>query len=163
MISVVIPTLNDEAVLGRALAPLVPAAVAGLVREVIVADGGSTDATLEIADDAGCRILAGTPSSDDRMRAAAERAQSEWLMLMRPCIQLLPGWESIVRQHVETRAGEGASLPLTPTGAVAWLVSLLPSRGSAALVVRRAAFAAEGRPRAVRRLPSGCALLIKEP
>jgi glycosyltransferase involved in cell wall biosynthesis len=162
VISVLIPTLNDEAVLGRALAPLVPAAVAGLVREVIVADGGSTDATLDIADDAGCRILAGQPSSEERLRAAAEKAQGDWLMLMRPCVQLLPGWEQVVRQHVETRVGEGASLPLSRIGSGAWLASLLGARAPEVLVVGRAAYAAEGRPRSVRRLPSGCALLIRE-
>ena len=53
MISVVIPTHDDEAVLGRTLGPLVAAAVAGLVREVILADGGSVDATLDIGEDAG--------------------------------------------------------------------------------------------------------------
>ena len=46
MISVVIPTLNAAAHLTRALAPLVPAAAEGLVRELIVSDGGSTDASL---------------------------------------------------------------------------------------------------------------------
>ena len=45
MISVVIPTLNAEATLAATLAALVPAAVDGLVREVIVVDGGSSDRT----------------------------------------------------------------------------------------------------------------------
>jgi len=161
VISVVIPTLNDEAVLGRALAPLVPAAVAGLVREVIIADGGSTDATLDIAADAGCRILAGQPSADDRLRAAAERAQAEWLMLMRPWVLLLPGWEQTVRQHVETRAGEAASLPLAPIGAAAWLASLFRAHIPDVLVTPRAAYAAAGQPRSLRRLSPGCALLIR--
>ena len=162
MISVVIPTLNDEAVLGRALAPLVPAAVAGLVREVIIADGGSSDATLDIADDAGCRILAGQPQAEERLRAAAGQAQSDWLMLLWPCVQLLPGWEQVVRLHVETRAGEGASLPLTPTSAAGWLSSLLGGRsGADVLLVARAAFAQEGRPRTLRRLAPGCALRIR--
>jgi cellulose synthase/poly-beta-1,6-N-acetylglucosamine synthase-like glycosyltransferase len=163
MISVVIPTLNDEAVLGRALAPLVPAAVAGLVREVIVVDGGSTDTTLDIADDAGCRILAGQPQPEERLRAAARKAVCDWLMLVPPDVQLLPGWEQVVRQHVETRAGEGASLPLTATGARAWLASLLGPRAPDVLVVARSAYAEEGRPRSLRRLQAGCALLIRAP
>jgi len=48
MITVVIPTLNAEATLGPTLAALVPAAVDGLIREVIVIDGGSTDRTSDI-------------------------------------------------------------------------------------------------------------------
>lgn len=45
MISVVIPALNAERHLPAALTALVPAAVNGIVREVIVVDGGSTDHT----------------------------------------------------------------------------------------------------------------------
>src|SRR5665213_2569342 len=97
MISVVIPTLNDEAVLGRALQPLVAAAVAGLVREVIVVDGGSSDATLEIADDAGCRILARGGEGAARAREAAATARSDWVMILDPRTQLLPGWERAVQ------------------------------------------------------------------
>ena len=52
MISVIIPTLNAESGLAAALSALVPAMVDGLVREVIVVDGGSTDRTLAIADTA---------------------------------------------------------------------------------------------------------------
>ena len=163
VISVVIPTLNDEAVLGRALAPLVPAAVSGLVREVIVADGGSTDATIDIADDAGCRILAGQTQLEDRLRAAARKAQADWLMVMRPDVQLLPGWEPTVRQHVEMRAGEGASLPLAPLGPREWLSSLFGTRTGDVLVVARAAYAEEGRPKSLRRLAAGCAVLIRAP
>ena len=164
MISVVIPTLNDEAVLGRALAPLVPAAVAGLVREVIIADGGSSDATLEIADDAGCRILAGLPLAEERLREAARTAQGDWLMLMKPCIQLLPGWDEVVRQHLDKRAGEGASLPARRIGTAGWLPSLFGGRpASDVLVVGRAAYVEKGRPRSLRRLASGCALLISAP
>ena len=53
MISVVIPALNAERTLPSTLTALVPAAVDGVVREVIVADGGSTDHTRQIADHAG--------------------------------------------------------------------------------------------------------------
>ena len=49
MISVVIPTLNAETGLAPTLAALVPATVQGLVREVIIADGGSRDDTAKIA------------------------------------------------------------------------------------------------------------------
>ena len=41
MISVIVPTHDSAAVLGACLSALVPAAVTGLVREVILADGGS--------------------------------------------------------------------------------------------------------------------------
>ena len=60
MISVVIPTFNSAATLAEAMASLIPAAVDALVREVVVADGGSSDDTFAIADDAGARYWAET-------------------------------------------------------------------------------------------------------
>ncbi|MEQ1710252.1 MAG: glycosyltransferase, partial [Hyphomicrobium sp.] len=57
MITVVIPTLNAEGGLAATLTALVPAVVEGVVREVIVVDGGSTDRTLDIADQAGVEIV----------------------------------------------------------------------------------------------------------
>ena len=57
MISVVIPTLNVGRKLPRCFDSLITAAVRGVVREVIVADGGSSDETLMIADAAGAHIV----------------------------------------------------------------------------------------------------------
>ena len=57
MLSVVIATHNSERALLPTLAALVQGAAAGIVREVIVADAGSRDATTAIADGAGCRVL----------------------------------------------------------------------------------------------------------
>jgi len=98
MISVVIATLNDEARLGQALGPLVAAAVRGVVREVVVADGGSTDATLEVAEDAGCRVVAGG------LEAAKAAAKSDWLLILDPGARLRPDWEERARAHVESGA-----------------------------------------------------------
>ena len=57
MLSVIIATRESERPLVRTLAALVPGAAAGVVREVIVADGQSRDATVEVADIAGCQVL----------------------------------------------------------------------------------------------------------
>jgi glycosyltransferase involved in cell wall biosynthesis len=43
MISVIIPTLNAARHLPRTLAPLVDGVAHGLVKQVIIADGGSSD------------------------------------------------------------------------------------------------------------------------
>ena len=98
MISVVIATLNDEARLGQALGPLVAAAVGGVVREVIVADAGSTDATLESAEDAGCRSVKGG------LEAAKAAAKADWLLILDPGARLRPDWEERARAHVESGA-----------------------------------------------------------
>src|SRR5436309_1127765 len=82
MISVVIPTVNAEATLGQALAALVPAAVDGLVREVIVVDGGSTDRTAEIVDHAGANLLKGGAGRGQQLGAGAARARFSWLLFL---------------------------------------------------------------------------------
>ena len=56
MLSVIIATLDSERALVPTLAALVPGAMAGLVSEVLVADGGSRDETAVVADVAGCNF-----------------------------------------------------------------------------------------------------------
>jgi glycosyltransferase involved in cell wall biosynthesis len=96
MISVVIPVVNAERLLARCFDSLVPAAVRGVVREVIVADGGSADATLAIADAAGAHIVQAGRSRGARMAAGAEKARSDWILFLHPETALEPGWDSEV-------------------------------------------------------------------
>lgn len=106
MISVVIPTLDAEATLAATLTALVPAAVDGLVREVIVADGGSRDRTLKIADQSGAEVIEAARGRGVQLKSGAARARSPWLMFLHADTQLEPGWEREVRQHIE-RIEEG--------------------------------------------------------
>jgi hypothetical protein len=84
MISVVIGTRDSEVSLASTLAALVPGAVAGLVREVIVADGGSTDATATVADVAGCRFFASAEPLGARLSVAAAMSRADWLLFLWP-------------------------------------------------------------------------------
>jgi glycosyltransferase involved in cell wall biosynthesis len=96
MISVVIPVLNAERLLPRCFDTLVTAAVRGVVREVIVADGGSTDATLAIADAAGAHVVQAGRSRSARMAAGAGKARSDWILFLHPETALEPGWDTEV-------------------------------------------------------------------
>lgn len=93
MISVVIPTLNAESHLARALTALVPAAVSGLVSEVIIADGGSTDATESIAESAGAVFLKVEHGRGQQLRAGARQARCRWLLFLHADTVLQPPWE----------------------------------------------------------------------
>jgi glycosyltransferase involved in cell wall biosynthesis len=90
MLSVVIPTENAERALVPTLAALVPGATAGIVREVIVADAGSSDATAMIADAAGCRFDVVPAPLGQRLRQAAAGARAAWLLFLRP--GAVPDW-----------------------------------------------------------------------
>lgn len=93
MISVVVPTLDAEAGLASTLSALVPATVDGLVREVIIVDGGSTDRTLRIAEQSGARILRTERGRGRQLRAGGEEARFEWLLFLHADTILEPGWE----------------------------------------------------------------------
>ncbi len=55
VISIVIPTLNAEATLGKCLDAALAQTFSGI--EIIVVDGGSTDRTVEIAQERSCRVI----------------------------------------------------------------------------------------------------------
>lgn len=101
MISVVIPTFNAEDSLADTLTSLVPAAVDGLVCEVIVADGGSTDRTHDIADGAGAEIVKAAGGRGALLHAGAEHARFPWLLFLNPDTYLDVGWEREVAHHIE--------------------------------------------------------------
>jgi glycosyltransferase involved in cell wall biosynthesis len=101
MLSVVIATENAERTLVPTLAALVPGAMAGVVREVIVADAGSSDATAMIADAAGCRIDVTHAPLGERLRQAAARARAAWLLFLRPGAVPDSTWTDEARRFIE--------------------------------------------------------------
>lgn len=161
MISVLISTLNDEAVLGRALMGLTSAAVGGLVSEVIVADGGSTDATLEVADDAGCTLIAGEATPGAQLRAASAAAKRDWLLVLDPAAWLQPGWEGVAQGHIDAFPGRAAYFPLASEGLAAWVWSAAAGfRGqpAKALLTPRPIYDPDTAPKGPRRLQAGLLL-----
>ena len=81
MIGVVIPTLNEASYLPGLLADLqrlrqiVPL-------DVVVADGGSRDGTLAVAERAAARTLVGPPGRARQLNAGAAAARGEWLLFL---------------------------------------------------------------------------------
>jgi hypothetical protein len=101
MLSVIIPTLNSERALLPTLAALVSGATAGLISEVLIADGGSQDETATVADVAGCEFLALDARLGPRLKAAAERARAPWLMFIQPGTVLYAPWTDEAIRFVE--------------------------------------------------------------
>ncbi|MCB1519529.1 MAG: TIGR04283 family arsenosugar biosynthesis glycosyltransferase [Hyphomicrobiaceae bacterium] len=93
MISVVIPTLDAEQRLAACLTALVPAMIEGIVREVVIVDGGSTDRTLKIADQAGCDVVIAERGRGSQLIAGANRSRQPWLLFLHADSVLSPGWE----------------------------------------------------------------------
>lgn len=99
-ISVVIPALNEAAVLGRTL----EAALREEGVEVIVADGGSRDGTREIASKAGAAVLAVSGVRAARMNAGAAAAGGRILLFLHADTLLPSGYGALVRRALEDPA-----------------------------------------------------------
>ncbi|MEO0879423.1 MAG: TIGR04283 family arsenosugar biosynthesis glycosyltransferase [Pseudomonadota bacterium] len=111
MISVVIPALNEEARLAQCLTALVPAAIDGLVKEVIVSDGGSRDRTRDIAEDAGARVVISAKGRGLQLIAGGDAARGDWLMFLHGDTVLSPMWEAEVGKFVENAERRDQALP----------------------------------------------------
>jgi rSAM/selenodomain-associated transferase 2 len=92
MISVIIPTLNAAPHLPRTLQALVAGMTGGLVKEVIVVDGGSNDETLAIADAAGCTIAKAEPGRAKQLRTGVGVSKGKWLLFLHADTELATGW-----------------------------------------------------------------------
>ncbi len=101
MISVVIPTLNAEATLADTLTALIPAVVAGIVREVVIVDGGSTDRTQKIADASGAHLIQSSPGRGRQLCAGADQCRGDWLLFLHADTVLDAGWEREAAQYME--------------------------------------------------------------
>jgi uncharacterized protein len=79
LLSVIVPTLDEAAILGGVLADLESLTVS---REVIVADGGSSDMTPDLARAAGVRVVASGRGRGLQPRAGAAVALSPMLLFL---------------------------------------------------------------------------------
>jgi len=110
MISVIIPTRNAEATLAGTLGALVPAAVAGLVREVIVVDGGSSDRTADIVERAGANLVRARLGRGHQLQTGAARARFPWLLFLHADTAVASGWE--LEASTFMRAVDRRELPI---------------------------------------------------
>ena len=108
MITVVLPTHNSAARLVQVLTVLVPAAVDGLVKDVVFADAGSTDATLAIAEDSGARVVQASGDAGQRLAAGCAAARSAWILALGEDLILPEAWRTPVEAHLAGGGGKPA-------------------------------------------------------
>ncbi|RKT35182.1 rSAM/selenodomain-associated transferase 2 [Roseovarius halotolerans] len=123
-LSIVIPTLDAAEGLGRALPALAEGLQEGLIRELIISDGGSKDATLEIADEAGAVVVTGEASRGGQLGRGAAAAGGSWLLFLHADTVLPSGWATMVRAQMEDGRPAFFGLRYDAAGfAPAWVAS----------------------------------------
>ena len=126
MITVVLPTCNSAARLVHVLPLLVPAAVDGLVKAVVFADAGSTDATLAIAEDSGARVVQASGDAGQRLAAGCAAARSAWILALGEGLVLPEAWRTVVEAHLAGGGGKPAFI--AAPGLFGGPVAILASR-----------------------------------
>ncbi len=96
-VSVIVPALDEAANLER----LLPLLRAGQPLEIIVADGGSTDATVPVAERHGARVVRAPRGRGAQMNAAAKLAAGEYLLFLHADTCPPPDFCRIVADHLE--------------------------------------------------------------
>lgn len=150
-LSVIVPTLNEQAHLHATLASV----DLGVTDDLIVVDGGSSDATQDIARRFTSRVLSAPRGRARQMNAGARQAQGEVLLFLHADTQLPPGGLDHVRATMRQPqiAGGAFRLRLTPpTRAlriIAWGANVRTRigrrpYGDQALFIRRSLFEAIG-------------------
>ena len=105
-VSVIIPTLDVTDRIGPTLGSLGDALFDGLIREVIFADGGSSDAIAEIADATGARLIRAPRGRGAQLAAGASAARGAWLLFLHADSVPGSGWAEAVRRHTARHGDE---------------------------------------------------------
>ncbi|NRB18083.1 MAG: glycosyltransferase [Rhodobacteraceae bacterium] len=154
-ISLVIPTLNAAEDLPACLESLMEGLAAGLIRELVISDGGSLDATGQIAEAAGARLHHGPASRGGQLQRGCAAAKGNWLLVLHADTQLEQGWSQVVSRHLRDGGGRPAYfrlrfrasgvMPGLVAGWANWRSRLfgLPF-GDQALLIRREDYEAAG-------------------
>jgi hypothetical protein len=98
MVTVIIQAGDDPERLPALLAALTPAAVDGVVREVIIAGGGPPELLTVLRDETGAELA-------KDVGEAAARARSPWLLVMPAAIELKSGWIEALGRHLQGGGG----------------------------------------------------------
>jgi hypothetical protein len=96
-ISVIVPTLNEEARIGAAL----DSAELGRNVEVIVVDGGSADRTRDVARQKGATVIGGPRHRARQLNLGADAAEGALLLFLHGDTLLPPGYDAHVRRTLE--------------------------------------------------------------
>lgn len=107
-LTIVIPTLNTAPEFAQLLPQLMEGLDAGILRELILSDGGSDDDIAQLAEGIGATFIAGPAGRGGQLGRGADAAQSTWLLFLHADSRLPPNWSQIVMDHIKGPRGPAA-------------------------------------------------------
>lgn len=99
-ISIVIPTLNAARHLAGSTNTLLEGVTDGLVSELVISDGGSTDETRDAARELGAVWVEGPPGRGRQLARGVAAAKSSWVLLLHADTWLSAGWPAAAARHM---------------------------------------------------------------
>ncbi len=104
-ISIVIPTLNSQKTIRKTLESLFEGIEAGIVRELIVVDGGSSDRTKEIVLACGGKFHVSRASRGFQLSAGVNLAKGDFLFMVHSDSVLEINWSKNIKKYFNREAG----------------------------------------------------------
>ncbi|MBO6782308.1 MAG: TIGR04283 family arsenosugar biosynthesis glycosyltransferase [Alphaproteobacteria bacterium] len=98
-LGVVLPALNVADSLPATFAALQEGGEA-FATDIVVADGGSSDGTSEVARRAGARVIDAPRGRGIQLAAGARAVAGDWLLFLHADTSLEPGWADAVRSFL---------------------------------------------------------------
>lgn len=112
-LSIIVPAYNAEANLPLCLSSLMPGLESGLIREVILVDGGSDDQTRRIAEGTGATVLTSpTKGRAAQLRHGAKNARGDWFLFLHADTALSRDWAERAQAHITERPDKAATFTL---------------------------------------------------
>ena len=102
-LSVVIPTLNAASALPLTADALLTGATDGLIRELVISDGGSTDQTRDAAQELGALWVSGPPGRGGQIARGIAASSAPWVLILHADTHLSDAWPDAVRRHMASR------------------------------------------------------------
>lgn len=151
MVSIVVPTLNEEAAIAETLQTL--QALPG-EKEILIADGGSEDRTAAIAAELGVRVVACQGGRGRQLRTAATEAKGDVLWFVHADTRPEPGALEAIGNALRSSSVIGGNFSLVFVGehySAGQMTAIYPylrwlglSYGDAGIFIRRSVYDAMG-------------------
>lgn len=100
-ISIIIPTLNAAPQMPDTLARVMEGLNAGVVRELVISDGGSSDDIEALASEVGAQFVCGSAGRGGQLARGAKAARGDWLLFLHADTWLPEGWSEAALKHIQ--------------------------------------------------------------